>query len=580
MASAFQRAGREGQALASQLLREDTARLREITDKEHYTDALERTTQAVEKGLIDPNNKEFISAFAQNQYLLNKTKGARDLGGQFGAFGIGSQLGAGDGLQKYITARLNPLVHTATGDIVAGLEGDKTEFVTYIDDEDGKEKFLYDDNGRRVPKNTHEGTTQSSAFLTNPDFSLQKKKLDYGMANDPMKEFKVDFDNVQDDLKLFVKNNKDNLDSLGQLLLYEKKAKELKIAIKEDGDEDGTLQNELDEKLKTIENLKNKNAQMLTSLEDIGYKYDESTGNYVNKLNYGTITYDKGKRKVNTKIKTEFVLDPTNMTATPYFWIEEKKKGKTETEKVDLAGLNDYLANKSGVKYDSGFDTKEYDFNVNETQQKKGEKKVEGDDLDNIIKTAFDDMFISRSEAINIIGPEAAVMYDASEANKNKAIEKLSVDEFMRRMDELDKASAKANNGISAFQNVKSFKSVAESIYNKQGSLRDAAFKARNKSQITENAIIEKTNAIEKISENLDSAVVNQFTDETKRFFGFLAALSDKYQNKFDNIVKLNPNLSVTLNGKTTIPVENFVKSAERDKVYNVISNLTFNKLK
>ena len=134
--TALSNTAEQGQEAMSALNALRAAEFRKKKDEHHYMDSLKEVERSALAGEINPNNKEQVSSMIRDSYL-QRTRG-QGLGNQFGAYGIGANLGIDDGMQKYSLAGVNPVkLIPGNGAVIYGGEGTGAVYTNL----DGKKSY-------------------------------------------------------------------------------------------------------------------------------------------------------------------------------------------------------------------------------------------------------------------------------------------------------------------------------------------------------------------------------------------------------------------------------------------------------
>lgn len=569
LVSAFQRAGREGQATASQMLREESARLRQPTDKEHYADALERTTLAVESGMINADNKEAISAFTQNQYLLNKTGGQRDLGGQLGSFGIFSQLGGEDGTEKFIAAGRNPYAHTDQGTIVHGAKGGTIKGTNI--------------EGQPIYSDTTSGSTSDEILLGKPD-KLQLLKLKDDSGKDIKLNTELKYENeTQKDLRSLLKmKSEDDLQGLLSLYQMRNELTDINTKLLEASGEDAIVLNkQKQDKEAAIEQLTDTTAQLEEDFGNLGYYWNEDEKKFENELSTATVVYGSDKDAKKRSIRKVETFDPDTKKYSVDFIVPElNKDGEQEDKRLTEAQMWAWAKKQTGTRdkniiatIDNAVD--ESGTAIHQLMGQFEQKNAEW--LDNAIN---EDKFITYGEAKKNLGePLANLLFDAGKESLRKTKENIDAKVIADRVARINRMSVQDRKSHLAGFGVDLEKFAAMDSYVRNLDVMNDAMMDKGKGYADEDL-----DAYMKAIENRTSGLNMNVNKAVLREINTALARAAFYQDK-----RLNGKILVTEDNKiVTFPdgrrvettMEEMKNKAERDAIHNYIDGLKERKFK
>jgi len=533
MFTALGQLGRSGQDYATKQNEMATAGFNAITDEELYASAIQRYAQEVAAGNVadTPGN---ASSFIQNQYLLNKTGGSRDLGGQYTAFGLSNNLDERtSGMQKLALSGVNPAVQTDQGTVLMGTDSSRQ-----------KPTGKFDDFGRPIYEDIVPGNAGDSMLLGQYTAlsELEAKGRQQRMADaaNKKREFKLNYKNKGSELKDNLAKSflrKDEMDSFKQALLTANAngAKE----------ENGALVNNDGEVIFSEDNYK--------KLKDVASKSGFKVKDGMIYLDGQTedFWYSDGNKRLNINANVKEVYNPaTGDTETLYTWTD----GKVTYKDVPNELATYWLSNNAGFESKEAISEqlKDYEFQGN-AKVSEGQSQRLYTEL-----TKIEDGGITIPEAIGLLGDGAASAIEKYYKDFNNGKDAIGLADMTEMMETFTKDSEftkRFNN-----EQITAFQGMVEQLRNKskydakEGGLSNAdkvdmKFKVQKEavssftSSVGEKAIKEITKVIEDANElsnapNLNKKIVT--TDKEIIIDGVPISFKDLLdEDKRDKVAKM-----------------------------------------
>lgn len=559
--SALGKAGAQGQNSVSSALDRESAARRATTDEDHYVSALQRVSHAVDQGIINGANKDEVSAFVQNQYLLNKTGGKRDLGDQYVTRGLSSQLGAEDGINKYALAGVLP---KQVGD-ASVFFGAGADDATYVKDTEGN--VMLDENGKPLIKNVEGGGTNENLVMFKPDFDMRKQqaKDDGEKATSTLAE--LDYKKVADGTfkTAFTAGEEDTQNKFMEKIVVDKK---LIAAIAAGKELTGVEKTSNDEQVSLLKKRKSEldadTQDKMSSLKKRGFEYSEDTGTLTYKAGTGRMKWKNAKNNTeNYPVSMEEEYDPATGQSKVYFTFEEiDSKGNKVPNRLDAAQMRDFVQEKAGANSANVYERFHRDFKFSKSKTEESRNKVK--QYDQHIRSAFQDNNVTRKEAEELLGSKVAkLLWDETEKTRGAAIQQIDVETFKRRVSEMQQYNEEYGK-IAPGDNRKGI--ISAMIHgtdvedSKKAETEINAEAARKKDKVYRAALEYNNN----ITKETVRVAVNNLLTEAQNFVG---------QNA-EYPVSIKPNATIVVTMKSGKPVEFTQEELLKEKNRDVLTAL------